>query len=183
MKYFNPILATLSILIILVLCQCKKNDPSVPPPILPPETTTGAMTFGCKINGQVFLPDNGGSSPGIMAQYVNRGDIKDGGWHLVFSAFNASSNKGLSFYTDSLFFSETVNYPLKEETGFPDVFYYEGIPSGYIVYHKKDNDKGSIFIKKHDPILKILSGTFSFVATNDSGVKVNITDGRFDIHY
>jgi hypothetical protein len=44
---------------IIIFCsfcsQCKKSSSSSQP-VLPPITQTGANTFGCKINGQVWLP-------------------------------------------------------------------------------------------------------------------------------
>ena len=44
-------------LLTLTQCsQCKKNDPT-PLAQLPPATQTGANTFGCLVNGQVWLPN------------------------------------------------------------------------------------------------------------------------------
>ncbi len=47
---------------LLSLSQCKKND-LTPEEQLPPETQTGANTFGCLVNGQVWQPGgNDGTS-------------------------------------------------------------------------------------------------------------------------
>ena len=48
-------------LTILSLVGCSKDDPIPPEPasLLPTETQTGANTFGCIINNQVFYPRDG----------------------------------------------------------------------------------------------------------------------------
>jgi hypothetical protein len=58
MKSFSKII-TISLAIASMLCfaQCKKdNNNTNPVDRLPPATQTGAGTFGCLINGQVFTP-------------------------------------------------------------------------------------------------------------------------------
>ena len=65
---------SLSILL-LFTSQCKKKDL----PQLPPETETGAMTFGCKINGQIFVPQDGRGRSGLRVEYVNLGTGPGGG--------------------------------------------------------------------------------------------------------
>jgi hypothetical protein len=55
----------LTFLTILFLASCSKEDtptPEDPLAKLPPETQTGANTFGCIINGQVFYPRDGTST-------------------------------------------------------------------------------------------------------------------------
>ncbi|MBA3675300.1 MAG: hypothetical protein H0W75_10180 [Chitinophagaceae bacterium] len=62
----------------LTAASCKKPG-SDNTDQLPPETTTGAMTFGCKVNGEVFIPLDGRGKPGLIAQYVNLGNGPGGG--------------------------------------------------------------------------------------------------------
>lgn len=53
---------TLLTLLLVLLTSCSKQDNPIPdnPTVqLPPETQTGANTFGCIINGQVFYPRDG----------------------------------------------------------------------------------------------------------------------------
>ena len=40
------------------------------------------MTFGCKIDGKVFVPKDGNEQPGLYEQYVYLGNGTRGGWHL-----------------------------------------------------------------------------------------------------
>jgi hypothetical protein len=73
----------------LVFPQCKKGSFN---PSLPPETTTGAMTFGCKVNGKVFVPRDGNGNPGLFPEYENLGNVPDGGWHLNIPATDWASD-------------------------------------------------------------------------------------------
>ena len=77
MKNINYLLVTLALLALFTFSQCKKNKTDEPQ--LPPETTTGAMTFGCKVNGKVFVPKDGRGKPGLFCQYVNLGAGPGGG--------------------------------------------------------------------------------------------------------
>jgi Family of unknown function (DUF6252) len=120
---------------------------------------------------------------GLYVQYVNLGNVPDGGWHLNIPAYNYSTNKGVSIETDSLFLVEGITYQFKITIGTANAFYLENIPNGVNVYQKVDNETGSLLIKKHDQINRILSGTFSFVGTDGNNIKVNVTEGRFDIRY
>jgi hypothetical protein len=60
---------------LLLNSKCRKDNE----PQLPPETTTGAMTFGCKIDGKVFLPKSGNGVPGIITEYPFLGNGPGGG--------------------------------------------------------------------------------------------------------
>jgi hypothetical protein len=55
MKYTSIFSAAIAFTFILMTSSCKKNNGSS----LPPATQTGAHTFGCLINGQVFTPGGG----------------------------------------------------------------------------------------------------------------------------
>jgi hypothetical protein len=181
MKKIKILTAGCIALLLFTFSQCKKNKTEEPQ--LPPETTTGAMTFGCKVNGKIFVPKDGNGRPGLFVQYVNLGDVPDGGWHLNIPAYNYSTKRGVSIETDSLLLVEGMTYQFKTTIGTANAFYRENIPNGVNVYPKLDNDSGSLFVKRHDPIQRILAGSFSFIGTDGNGVKINITEGRFDIRY
>jgi Family of unknown function (DUF6252) len=182
MKQLKLLTASCIIFLLFTFGNCRKNNDE---PQLPLETTTGAMTFGCKVNGKVFVPKDGNGHPGLYVQYVNLGNVPDGGWHLNMPAFDYKSNpnKGVSIETDSLLLAEGMSYEFKTTKGTANAFYLTNTTNGVDVYPKLDNESGSLFIKKHDLSQRILSGTFSFIGTNSSGAKVNVTEGRFDIRY
>ena len=60
---------------------------------------------------------------------------------------------------------------------------YASYRNGSDAYPKLNNENGSLFIKKFDQANRILSGTFFFTGTNTSGIKISVTEGRFDIRY
>ncbi len=164
--------------LVLSSSRCKKQNTE---PQLPPETTTGAMTFGCKVNGKVFVPRGGEGYPGIITEYPFLGNGSGGGWFLNIAAVDRSSDflPRVSITTDSLFLEEGNTYQLKKEKGYAKGQY------GYnlFLYQITTGDIGELVITKHNQTQRILSGRFSFTATNNNGEKVNITEGRFDVRY
>jgi hypothetical protein len=156
--------------------KCKKENNE---PQLPPETTTGAMTFGCKVNGKVFIPRDGNGSPGLAPQYLFLGNGPGGGWWLNIPAIDWKDKKSVGIATDSLLLITGVSYSLKKLKGFA----YSQYTSGLLYYQMWPNDTGELFITKHDESKRILSGRFSFTASTSAGEKVTITEGRFDIRY
>ena len=181
MKQLKIITASFLALLLFTFSQCKKKTEE---PRLPPETTTGAMTFGCKVNGKVFVPKDGRGRPGLFVQYVNLGTGPRGGWYLNISTYDYSAKKGIHIETDSLLLAEGVTYNFKKEKGYPLIFYEEVVNGTTEIYGKQIYDTGSLYITKHDQINRVLSGTFFFTGTKISdGQKVNVTDGRFDLRY
>lgn len=162
---------------LLLNSKCRKENE----PQLPPETTIGANTFGCKIDGKVFVPKGTITSPALIAQYLFLGNGLGGGWFLNIGAGNRVDNpkKNISIETDSLLLLEGKSYPLKNLKGYA----YGRHSSDIISYQMTTADLGDLYITKHDQVQRILSGRFSFTATNSNNEKVNITEGRFDIRY
>ena len=160
---------------LLLNSKCKKENE----PQLPPETTTGAMTFGCKIDGKVFVPKGSNAGPDISAQYLFLGTGPGGGWWLNLSAANREEAKGVNIRTDTLLLLEGNSYVLKKQKGFPSAEHSNGL-FDYLI---TNNDTGNLVVTKHDQTQRILSGRFSFTASRSTGEKVTITEGRFDIRY
>ncbi|MCC6289338.1 MAG: hypothetical protein IT249_15775 [Chitinophagaceae bacterium] len=73
MKHYSFLLFCFLFSLLLLSSRCKKDRFE-----LPPETTTGANTFGCKVNGKVFVPRDGNGRPGLYCQYVNLGTGEGG---------------------------------------------------------------------------------------------------------
>ncbi|HEX8315912.1 MAG TPA: hypothetical protein VF609_13015 [Flavisolibacter sp.] len=165
----------------LLVLSCRKKN-SQKETELPPETQTGAYTFGCKVDGKVFVPRDGRGKPGLFAQYVNLGNGPGGGWYLNLPAIDQISDERITvnISTDSLFLLEGRIYPMKEKKGFAAGRYSDGAGR----YEILSTDSGELTILKHDQTRRVLAGRFSFTATSLSDQKkVTITDGRFDIVY
>jgi hypothetical protein len=163
----------------LLIGNCaKKKDPS---PQLPAETTTGAMTFGCKIDGRVFMPRDEFSKTGLFAQYVNLGTGRGGGYYLNIPAtdWKASPNQIISIGTDSLLVEEGKTYSIKTTKGAVQAFYFSERE-----YTKLDQDPGELTITRFDRTQGIIAGRFHFIGTDVStGKQVRVTDGRFDVRF
>lgn len=64
-------------LILLSTSSCKDDDdtPTNPVDQLPPATQTGENTFGCLLDGEVFIPSGGTNPLDCVYQFVNGGII------------------------------------------------------------------------------------------------------------
>jgi hypothetical protein len=151
---------------------------------LPPETQTGAGTFGCLINGNIFKPKGdpfGGPILSCAYQYIN------GGYYFQIKAFNKGGavNYGVGIFTDSSRIQEGLKLVLRnrnvqgEGYGLYSISELQGLTN----YITNTSDSGEVIIKKLDSINRIVSGTFWFDAINPSGEKVQIRSGRFDMKY
>lgn len=153
---------------------------------LPGLTQEGKNTFGCKINGKNWVPHGGGGFSGI--EPVN------GGYQATYS-FNTTSNNvfilayngktNINIYLRSV--EKAGVYPLEFNT--LDVTNQRN-PFNYGYFQAEDGSEyltnrectGKVNVIKADTLNNIISGTFYFTAINkNTGEKVKITDGRFDI--
>ena len=161
---------------ITMMSGCKQLDLT---PGLPEETTEGKGTFGCRVNGEIWLPyaehtlDNA-----IEPEYDSAG------WFAV----GAEREKSVGHY---------IWLQLADSTGLSTKTYSSN--EGFAAHYKKmtngqeeifDTPVGSpasITITKIVPPSgserhAIISGTFSFTARSfTTGDSIRITDGRFDL--
>ncbi|WP_448701752.1 hypothetical protein ACFGVR_05875 [Mucilaginibacter sp. AW1-3] len=179
---------------VLFLSSCTKkyDDPGSNLDRLPPETQTGANTFGCVINGKVFLP---------FAQYkllyyrepltcVYSPGYNKSGYTFSLGAFNDSDNysePSVYIQTDSLALTQGQTYILKESNKPNGASAFYSLFSNHTFYDYYTNTQvsGQLYISKLDPVNKIISGTFSFNAVNIRNITdtTHVTLGRFDMKY
>jgi hypothetical protein len=167
-------------LLLLTQCsKCKRDDPSpkVSEATLPAETQTGAYTFGCKLNGSVWLPSPQlFSGPTLSASYVPFPDN-----YLSVSASNYRSP-----IKQSMFFR------LSGITG-PGLYQITSGKPCYLDFNDTDRacvhdtltsvQTGMVDITRFDPVAHIVSGRFSFSLRKPGCPTIDVTDGRFDIKY
>jgi hypothetical protein len=179
-----------ALLLIVLLTACGKDDPppnTYPPPIdytvLPPATQTGAGTFGCKVDGAVWVPrvpllavtyrdieatvwEKDGSGAGIITTNLVDIDKNIDNWFVI--TFSKTSFEHKTLCDTSVFAS------FRTESG---------------VYYSSDLinvASNCIEITKIDSIKNFVSGTFNFTLYRDSTKlhdKIKITEGRFDLPY
>ena len=183
-KFYSSLI--LLLIILFSVTGCKKNNPVDQ---LPPATQTGANTFGCLINGEIFLPKGPSLSPILQCayQYLNTSYSK--GYFFQLSAKEKGSKEcelySISLGTDSLQIFQSNTYPLVNyETGKTSAQYSYFYNCGqFINYNTSNNVVGLLTIKRLDEINQIVSGTFWFNAVSTNGDTTKVTDGRFDMQF
>lgn len=169
---------------VLIGWSCTNDPPSPGPeprPTLPPITQTGQNTFGCRVNGEVWLPQGDWQNPSPTVDYYNNcvlisaeriGQNPYTYLHLDFGKVFNDTSFVIQNYLDSAEYQYFVY----------NASYY---PSGPITsYYPVNPNSGELNLLKLDTVNRIVSGTFHFVGIDTlSGDTVRIEDGRFDIQY
>ncbi len=189
---------TILLFLIVMLFSCSKNEPSSPESKLPPETQTGANTFGCLIDGNLFLPRSGNTS----LVFPLSGARLFGGYPDVYDYFELEIIDYKSNFGTSLFFhmhniveNGVGSYTIDASNGMTDI---DGLDNNYIhcdVFNAKTNTFQKYVSYENSGIYTvsrltvntnntIISGTFScrLRNINNPDEEIKITQGRFDIN-
>ncbi len=178
------------LLICLTTSNCKKHKTTADPVSqLPPETQVGANTFGCLVNGEVFLPKGPSLNPILQCAYQYLYTNSSNGYFFQLSA-NAKGKKecelfSVSIGTNSLQIVEGKTYELVNyDKGRSAAQYSYFFTCGQFTNYNTSNEVvGQLNIKRFDEINQVASGTFWFNAVNSNGDTVHVTDGRFDMQF
>ncbi|MCM4158159.1 hypothetical protein [Gramella sp. AN32] len=192
MKNLFPKILIISFTLLIISCNVDDDDGTSSD--LPEITTEGANTFGCNINGQVFLPRDGSTcnfSCGASRKrlsYFKNDDI----YQLGITAMN--NINGDIRISINLYLEE----PLKEQVYELSENYIASIDkiwpnaSGCInstissriinsCFGTNSNITGTLEILEINQTEHFIAGIFEFQAINQQGEIVNFTDGRFDM--
>jgi hypothetical protein len=162
---------------LLGLSQCQK--PAVKPEDqLPPATRTGANSFGCLVNGEVWTPSGNNST----SNYTITVDPTFHGGNVDIHAYRYTDNlfQSLIFGGDSIparagVYSLDKNprsiYFIDKNLA-PSCQYFYGDPGEY--------RRGSLTITRLDLQAGIIAGTFSFTLYTPGCDSIRVTQGRFD---
>ncbi|MCH4824567.1 DUF6252 family protein [Gramella lutea] len=180
----------------LIIFSCSTNDDDGTNSDLPEITSEGAYTFGCKINGQVFLPKNDqgclncGSPNPLRLGYSQ--DRENDEYHLSVIArndINGDASINLDLYLDEPL--EERVYDLSEsyipsiDRTWPNAsssIYREISGETINSYFKTTSEvTGTLEIIEINESERFIAGIFQFQAINEEGKVLNFTDGRFDI--
>jgi len=154
------------------LFSCKKE----PEPLtLPPATQTGENTFGCKVNGEVFVPNGNNLYPGISEPIINTEEDVFG-----FQCYNVKDYDCLTHVrvlVENCFGVGT--YPC---TYYPTT-YFVGCMAGYDAGFRLDTNYDNIVqITRFDSENRIVAGTFEYNLIDiEANEKISVTEGRFDV--
>ena len=187
MKKLNPSVGLTACWLLLILLftslHCKKSPP--PPIILPAVSQEGKNIFGCKVNGEIWIP--------YFQCTVFTGPCKELG-------IDVYSHDTLSFLP--LNFILTVRNTAGSDTSFSSFDMYTVgagisgtgniIDSVKLIYTNRltqysnlspNRTTGVLNLTKLDSINHIMSGNFSFTLYNVNGDSVVVSDGRFDLTF
>jgi hypothetical protein len=176
-------IACLFCMLTAVSCNKDKNNDN-----LPPETQSGAGTFGCKIDGKVWVPkgSDGYSGQNIKAfyQYIYPSPI---GYVFNIKATNYDKNpiESIVLSADSLKLTQGMILNLASgEKGVSGKgrFYTTGITYD-TEFTTSEIVKGELLLNKFDEVNLIVSGVFWFDAVDNQGTIIHVTEGRFDKNY
>lgn len=187
--------ALLLVLTVTLLCACRQEPLPQDPPfvpidytVLPPATQEGKNTFGCLVNGEVWVPH-----------------VTVLSWTLYDKAFSFDESKGLgyghgdctiandsTYQVMALAFGISHYLPIEYNTTSDSTY-----NNAFTVWFKDTNSKwyypdetmtlksNWFTLSKIDTTRNFISGTFEFTLynTQNKNDSIVVTDGRFDILY
>lgn len=171
------LLITLSL---LSTTSCNNDDDQPQNPIdqLPLATQTGENTFGCLLDGEVFIPGGGTNPLDSVYQFVN------GGYYFSVQGNKRNSENNLLTISIGVLNIELIQgttYQLLEnEDGNATASFLISTLSNYTSI----NNSGELTITKLDTENQIISGVFWFDVIHPlTGEIAEIREGRFDMEY
>ncbi len=194
------IMKTTILLLFLALASCSKDSVKQDPVAqLPPETQTGANTFGVTINGKVYIPRDptgvnvGGTTPKGVKFWRSPDNEHIYDELVVVDGASAVGFK-IIIHIQNLFLNGIGLYELKQSNfqvqgdsmPFNHIFFktWDSKINSYAYYGSVENE-GLINVTRYDFTNRIFSGNFSgkFVRYDKPDEFIQIIDGRFDINW
>ncbi len=190
---------TIILFLIFALSSCNKDSvKSDPIAQLPPETQTGANTFGCIINNQVFYPRDGSGNLGggtaarglifwgapddISWNEIDCGNFKDGkpASRMIIHL------QGLATIGVGEYILQPTNF-LKSIDGLQQNYIYVNVfdvATNTYKYYGSYENSGKINITRYDFAGRIISGNFSGKLRVKNGTdEIDLINGRFDLKW
>lgn len=173
LKDWNPILLFI-LLIPLLASQCAKDDME---PQLPPITMEGKNTFGCRVNGEIWIPEAPFSLYDSKLDSYYNSDI--GGLNIAATREVPESNvfQSVTISGEDIFEAGDFEYNNTQYKDFDATFC---INFRFLLDTTLGDKLKILYLNTEN---RIISGTFEFTAVNDECDPVVITDGRFDVQY
>jgi hypothetical protein len=176
----KKVFLTSTFLAVIFMSSCIKNLFKEEKEKLPDVTQTGAHTFGCKINGNIWIPNGvheiyGTSIAALTASFCVEPDRTH--FYILISATKDydSGPESLLIRINS---DQAGTYILN---GRPDPGYHYPSSGSFGGAETDSLNTGKVTITKIDRINNIIAGTFEFTAFDKrNGNIYNITEGRFD---
>jgi hypothetical protein len=184
-----------SILVFLILttglCACKKDPPPEEPtePVMPPLTHQGLNTFGCYIDGELFVANDGDDYWDIPAVSGSFDEV-DKKLSLQGTRYIKNEEGEIDDVHIRGFVTEGVGsyaYSYNDEGKSVGYVNWNGGKCDYFYRERPDFDIGQLTITYLNEEKNIISGTFCMNLINENcetgDTLMKITDGRFDFRY
>jgi hypothetical protein len=163
-----------------------------PEPSLPPETQEGRNTFGCLINGKVWIPDFGGAgdiynTPLTIAKYdpFRQGQFSIGAKN--YSNYNNDHDKLSFLIWGTPISGQTYEFKSLDTLYFNQVkIDFSRAKANPVCSDSKEVIffKGKLYISKFDLTKRIAAGTFEFMLKSKNCTDtLKVTQGRFDMTF
>ncbi|KHJ39505.1 hypothetical protein PBAC_00120 [Pedobacter glucosidilyticus] len=161
--------------------SCKKEKTGID--ALPAATQEGKNTFGCLVNGEVFIARTTGlfGPPYFTCEYNFNSETNSFRFLLSGTDKIREPQSSISINSNSISLTSGGKTILRElKDGYANAIYSETLIDEFSTTALSN---GEITITKLDESKRILSGTFWFDAVNETGEKVEVREGRFDMKY
>ena len=140
---------------------------------LPPITMEGKNTFGCRVNGKLWLPE------GRLGQSATYAELQLPGDTVGVNLYASAEKSGIAISIYDLP-NLQINKPYDLSTGKYYASYLDWSGGSSCQYDSILS--GNVTLSKFDRTNNIISGIFEFTAySRECDIKVTVTEGRFDI--
>ena len=179
------IIGSLLFAAVLLQINCKKSTPLE---TLPPITQEGKNTFGCKIDNEIWLPNNKCdffTSPCSAIQVTvlrpnNTAQLPVG---INFSMGRKINSESSYFQFSTKFVGNTTNNYISKPGNIFDSLEIQYITGNILIYQSSSLKPGVVEIIKLDTEHQIIAGTFAFTLFSSRGDSIVVKDGRFDLKF
>ena len=173
----------LAIFSLYVSCKKSNENFSTQQDILPPVTQIGANTFGCLVNGKIYIPrgyrGNGTPNPNIIYSLGLNGLP-----YLQIDAGQFEKNNQVASFVMNIDSLTSVGvysiYTTKKQVGFGSALFPNcgTLPADTVQFKT-----GLINVTSYNLSNRIIAGTFNFKIKPYNCDTLFITEGRFDIKF
>ncbi len=154
-------------------CKKDKDNDTTPVDVLPPITQEGKNTFGCLVDGKVWIPKASFPNSSLTSSYQSN--------VFLLSAYRNIDSTSYSINYSGYFFQQG-NYHF--DNILHGMTYTINSPSQFSIFNTDSSFNGNISILKLDTVNGIIAATFYFDAIDTvTNEIVHITEGRFDVKY